>query len=117
MKLWHVSGLGITKNHWNLEPKLNLKRQGYNENSAAMKSAEHRDNSVASPFAKRMRFQERTTEAKHAAGKNATAGVIGLESYQMMYISQWSPPHPLLWAQKGHLDRNRLEFLPQGWKI
>ena len=45
----------------NPEPILSLKRQRYNENKAAMNSAEHRDGSIASP-AKIMRLQERPTD-------------------------------------------------------
>ena len=54
------------KYHKNPEPILSLKRQRYNENiKVAMNSAEHRDDSIASP-AKRMRLQERPTD-QHAA--------------------------------------------------
>ena len=44
---------------------LSLKWQRYNENKAAVNSAEHRDGSIASP-AKIMRLQERPTD-QHAA--------------------------------------------------
>ena len=56
------------KYHKNPEPILSLKRQRYNEKKAVMNSAEHRDDSIASP-AKRMRLQERPTD-QHAALSN-----------------------------------------------
>ena len=65
--------------HKNPEPILSLKQQQYNENNAAMNSAEHRDNSIASP-AKRMGLQERPQiNMLHEA--NATARIMGLERY------------------------------------
>ncbi|KAL5478213.1 hypothetical protein EMCRGX_G025110 [Ephydatia muelleri] len=58
------------KYHKNPEPivGLSLKQQRYNENKAAMNSAEHRDDSIASP-AKRIRLQERPTDQHAARGK------------------------------------------------
>ena len=66
------------KYHKNPEPILSLKRQRYNE---AMNSAEHRDDSIASPT-KRMRLQERPTD-QHAARSKCyrKLRIMGLERY------------------------------------
>ena len=56
--------------------------------------------------------------AKHAAGKNATAGVIGLESYQTQYVRSNSTGldvhQSMVFPSAGTEWGDRLGFLPQG---
>ena len=66
VKLWHVSGLGITGTS---SVNYTIKRQRYDENSAAMKGAEHRDDSIVYPSAKRMQFQECTLPQGNRLGR------------------------------------------------